>query len=395
MANVYATKTGNWSDTTVWNTGSLPTSADDVYSNTFTVTIDQNVTVQSIRNTAATGITAGGGFACSSAQTITATSTGIVAGTSTCLTCSNGTGVTVIINANIANTSSGIGILITGNSGTVNITGNLSTTSSGPACRMNGTLTTLSITGNITQSAAGINGPIGTLDLLNSGTVNVTGNVSTTVSATNVGAINFFGGTSNAVLTVTGSLTSGNSNSAAAIFGSAPNVTLIGTLTANAACVGTPNAGHTWYVSGPFICSSSGLWPINTASSTSGTSYVKLIPVANNEFRFAKSGGGTSSLYSSDVTSGAPTAANVRSGVSYGGGTLVGTLKVPNPSYVALGVETDNTVGSLAYNSDSAIAAALWNTQTSALTTSGSIGERLKNAATVDTTGAQIASYGA
>ena len=37
MAIVRAVKTGVWSDTTVWNTGSLPTSADDVYSNNFTV----------------------------------------------------------------------------------------------------------------------------------------------------------------------------------------------------------------------------------------------------------------------------------------------------------------------------------------------------------------------
>ena len=48
MANVYATKTGNWSDVTVWNTGALPTAADDVRPNGFTVTINQDITVTTL-----------------------------------------------------------------------------------------------------------------------------------------------------------------------------------------------------------------------------------------------------------------------------------------------------------------------------------------------------------
>jgi hypothetical protein len=70
MAAVRAIKTGVWSDVTVWNTGALPTAADDVYSNTFTVTIDQDVTVLSIRNSAGGGASAGGSFNCSTGRTI-------------------------------------------------------------------------------------------------------------------------------------------------------------------------------------------------------------------------------------------------------------------------------------------------------------------------------------
>lgn len=62
MANVYATKSGSWSDTTVWNTGALPASVDVVYTNTFTVTADTNTKVATITNAAASGITAGGSF---------------------------------------------------------------------------------------------------------------------------------------------------------------------------------------------------------------------------------------------------------------------------------------------------------------------------------------------
>jgi hypothetical protein len=41
-----------------------------------------------------------------------------------------------------------------------------------------------------------------------------------------------------------------------------------------------------------------------------------------------------------------PIIGNVRDGVSYASGSLTGTLKVPSPLNVALGVPTDNTVGS-------------------------------------------------
>jgi hypothetical protein len=62
MANVYAVKSGNWSDTTVWNTSSLPDIIDDVYANTYTIYVDGNYQVSSVRNLSATSITRGGSF---------------------------------------------------------------------------------------------------------------------------------------------------------------------------------------------------------------------------------------------------------------------------------------------------------------------------------------------
>ena len=65
MALRYAVATGNWSNTATWDGGTLPTAADDVFSNNFTVTIDGTFTVLSIRNTlnaAAPVIAAGGQF---------------------------------------------------------------------------------------------------------------------------------------------------------------------------------------------------------------------------------------------------------------------------------------------------------------------------------------------
>lgn len=62
MADVYAVKSGNWSDTTLWNTSSLPAVIDDVYANTFTVYVDGDYQVSSVRNLSATSITRGGSF---------------------------------------------------------------------------------------------------------------------------------------------------------------------------------------------------------------------------------------------------------------------------------------------------------------------------------------------
>lgn len=84
-----------------------------------------------------------------------------------------------------------------------------------------------------------------------------------------------------------------------------------------------------------------------------------------------------------------PNEGDVRFGTTYAASpTRTGTLRVPLPQYVSQGVLTDNTVGT-AYLSASDV----WNVLTSTITTSGSIGERLKNASTVQTTGDQIASY--
>ena len=65
MAFRYAVATGNWSNTATWDGGTLPTSADDVFSNGFTVTINGTFTVLSIRNTSNASsptIAAGGQF---------------------------------------------------------------------------------------------------------------------------------------------------------------------------------------------------------------------------------------------------------------------------------------------------------------------------------------------
>jgi hypothetical protein len=84
----------------------------------------------------------------------------------------------------------------------------------------------------------------------------------------------------------------------------------------------------------------------------------------------------------------APIPANVRFGTVYANGSLTGTLKMPNSNSVAYGVQVDNTIGNAVLTPQS-----VWDFAIASLNTSGSIGERLKKVATVDSTGAQLSSF--
>lgn len=122
MAVINATKTGNWSDATVWPGSVYPTSVDDVFANTYTITIDQNINVLSINTTAGSGGAAGGGFQMNTPYLITAN---IVAGTTACLNLSTTTGtVTIVGGISGGSSANARGLLMSGDVN-VNNTGNL------------------------------------------------------------------------------------------------------------------------------------------------------------------------------------------------------------------------------------------------------------------------------
>ena len=90
-------------------------------------------------------------------------------------------------------------------------------------------------------------------------------------------------------------------------------------------------------------------------------------------------------LVSPDTAADAPIPANVRQGTTYALGGFTGTMIVPNPANVVKNVPVDNTVGTGVLDPS-----ALWNVPLSAINTTNSIGQRVKNASTVESTGAQI-----
>jgi hypothetical protein len=105
------------------------------------------------------------------------------------------------------------------------------------------------------------------------------------------------------------------------------------------------------------------------------------------KFRQAKNGSTTySDFFTADNSLGQAAVADVRSGTVYASGNLTGTCAVPAAGSVALGVPVGSGTGTAVLTPE-----AVWSTLTSSLTTVGSIGERLKNTATVASTGDQIA----
>jgi hypothetical protein len=133
LANVYAITNGNWSAGATWNTGVVPTSADDVFTNNFTVNMDVNATVISLRNTASAPIVAGGSFNFNTAGvTVSATSTSaaLSAGATNLITVTATTGTVTL----------SLGSAVTGLSNTstqiINYTGNCNFTLNG--VRFNG-----------------------------------------------------------------------------------------------------------------------------------------------------------------------------------------------------------------------------------------------------------------
>ena len=93
MANIKALASGNWSATATWEGGVVPVAGDSVWANARTITINQDISVNSLNTTAVTGIPFNGGSTSANAggafnagplvENITVVN--INAGTTTCL----------------------------------------------------------------------------------------------------------------------------------------------------------------------------------------------------------------------------------------------------------------------------------------------------------------------
>jgi hypothetical protein len=438
MANRYAVANGDWSNTATWDGGTLPTSADDVYTNNFNVNVNQNIDVISLRNTATTGITAGGTFTFNtSGVTADISNTIIMNPTITTqfilITASSGlvtlnipngivTGV-LTASSNLINYSGNCNLTITcvrftGTFVAQNNTGNILTKSSTGLLIFNGDLQ-----GRFTTAASGVNGV--TLNLTSNSDNIINGNVT---GGTGLGfgsrVIDLTGN-----LTITGNVTGGTGTNAPAIFNSSNGIiNITGNLTGGATSAiilpnGTLNVtgiieGGT--VNGIVGASISGTGTLNhigvaqasafgsaIACNTPTTSVVtctgpflrnQFIPaiasqtlrinaLSNPYFEFRKSDN-TDVIYVDEDTLNFPIEADVREGTSYASGLYTGTLAVPLPSNVRVGIATDDTVGTADLTAED-----FWNYLVSNGFASGSMGERMKNVSTVASTGAQIASY--
>ena len=141
-------------------------------------------------------------------------------------------------------------------------------------------------------------------------------------------------------------------------------------------------------MTGPFISSDSGMQPIYVSRMhyrrTIGSYYEFRDNSTNGALPPAGAAPATR-LVSPDTVVAAPIPANVRQGVTYALGSQTGTMIVPDPANVVKNVPVDNTVGTGVLDPS-----AMWNVPLAYINTSNSIGKRVKNASTVESTGAQI-----
>ena len=437
MPNRWPISSGNWSNASIWSGSLIPTASDDVFANNRIVNIDTDVTVRSITNAAsASAVTLGGFFIPNNGVTITSDITGsygIAATNEYVIRCTGSNSSTIIGNICTGGSNfmvavsmvQGSSLTITGSVRCSNLTLGGGTTnraifsSSSGSLKISGSiasggngssLATIHIAGNTTVDIRGEVSSRG-LTLLGSailtqGNANI--NIVGDIVAVAANVINMNTGTS--TLTITGSIynspqsvvftpisiggTSCNLNISGSISAGGAlaiahstlgNSTLIGPISASIFVPGVQfsNVSHTLNATGPFyntnnrnavfaqnlqlISGSTPTWTFNTET--------------NLEQR---------TLYTADFPGNFPSASNVRQDVAFGNtGQFTGTTAIPVASNVLKGVPVSNTTGSASFNTQN-----VWSVATSSLTTPGSIGERLQNAATVATDAASIITKG-
>ena len=286
----------------------------------------------------------------------------------------------IIGNFTVTQSSAGTNYIINVNgNGVINLIGNLQNSGNGQGAISTVMYVTTSPTLNITGNLIGGSNAIApSIYITGAPIINITGNITAGTGAA-------IYATTTCTINNTGNI---NANTVAGILATANGFTLtsVGTTTASSTAAG---------VSNPFTA---GVVK-HSGNVVNNLTYVGIycprvtFENTNSSWKFNSFSGSDRTIYAAGVSLGNPAISNVRSGITYGPSSeLTGTLAVPPVGSVLLGVPTDNTVGTYTLTALD-VANSVWNLQTSGLTASGSIGERLKNVSTIETTGAQIAAF--
>lgn len=288
-------------------------------------------------------------------------------------------------------------LFINNSTGTTNIIGTVRKTggsiSSNPILQL-GTGNTLNITGNITGNITSGGSTKRTFLSNGSNTITITGNLDgSPLNSTNDYVFSI--GT-NDIVNITGSVTGvlawNNGVVNTIVSANAHYLKIVGSIIGGAGGPGvySTSSGAINIFTGPFVSNPNGCLPFWVLrmhyQRTIGSYY---------EFRDNSTGGALPPAVSAPATRlvapgtaiDSPLPANVRQGIVYASGSLTGTMIVPSPSNVANNVPVDNTVGTAVLDPN-----AIWSVPLTSINTLNSIGRRVKNAATVETTGAQLES---
>lgn len=331
-----ATASGKWSQS-IWDV--TPSVGDDVFANGFTVEIDQDINVGSLRTTVS-GVyaAAGGGFTTYNPLNVTVSPRGLIAGTTTCLT-----------------------NYLTGYR-TVTITG--------------------SVSGGGSAAAYGINNS-------STGMVTVVGSVSSGLNATAYGVFNNSAG----IVSIVGDVFGVNTSTAPAVFQNSTGTLIInGTINASISASGvvaSSTAARNEFT-GPFVNASNGRQAVYCAR------YLVTPQKTGTYTQMAGPSGGPASVTFYDVSnysvSQQPPVSSVAVGTTYAAWSLSGipaqlsgTMVVPSANSVSYGTPVGNTTGTAILNNNDLLR--VWETNTNTLTAEGTIGKRLANSATISDLG--------
>jgi hypothetical protein len=377
MATYFARKAGNINAADVWATAPAGTAAavtfasgDVLMANSFAITVNVSLDLGGtgqLRNDTTGGATGGGGFTLSDGITLTANIFGGSVASTSCVTANPSTNVWIVGNITGGAASLASGLNNTSGTGTINVTGNVTAGSSSFNATLGITLATatLIVSGNVTGGAAGAGTQGEGIRVSGTGSCTVTGTVTGGGTTTAYGVR----GSSSGNTTVVGSAIGG-------VTAPAINNESTGQVTVTRA-VGNGFGGGSVGLSAAFgvsnVVSQSSITIVEQIEfGTLGQSPVNgriRLKKANTNvaaFNFCDTAG-AKTLIDATQNAAMPAASNVRGGLSYAGGAATGTLAVPLPSQVAVGVATDNTVGT-AFVTGSDIATAVWGAATRTIT---------------------------
>ena len=340
-----------------------------------------------------------GYFTVSPGRNITCTQIGLLAGAGTPLITINAAG-NYYFNSNIVKNGNAGAIYVTAEAN-VYIVGDIISTRGGGSIATNYTISGITyskfyITGEIRGCVSTEASTSGCIYLTNLAEAYITGDVTSNNFSTNYNSNPTIELSNGSPCNITGNVYH-NNNPAQIIRNQSGILSIVGTLNAT-----TPNltGAHVIYsdynstgvnmCSGPFIFSRSGhsptwvgrLFLIRTAQS-----YIEYMDNSGSGLLPPGTQGVATRLVSPDITVDAPSPNNVRLGVSYSSGSLTGTMIIPSPDNVSKNIPVDDTVGTAILNPN-----AIWNVPLTSIYTLNSIGRRVKSAATVESTGAQIQS---
>jgi hypothetical protein len=434
MANIKAAQSGNWSDTSTWQGGVLPGLDDIAIANSYTVTIDQDISVQTLSNSTFGSSTAGGFFQITTvgagvtrninlslglgnaATTYVGTTTGLLRISATSGTIDFGSAnitggsvtsrpVLIVIGSNItvkttgnasASVTSSNAIQISNLAVNVTLIVNDVTVFGIVLAAQRSTFICNNITGGSANSSYGlfISGRYCVIEA-NTVTGGSSAGESGTIIVQSVGNAlsikNLIGGTGLGALALSYSFYTNNILKVENVYaGAAPAISL----------TNLNNDFMLFVVTGEVVASSTANAIVNT--NVPNAEFRFLGPLIDTperkavrclKFTLTGEAGSLTSISTYDSTGApitlsnyhpdSPAPSNVRKGVLYGpNNQLTGAMSVPAPQSVSLGVPVDGTVGSAVLSGEDVL--------NSEIAPNVAIKTRINNIATVSSTGEQL-----